>query len=121
LKFKRFIKNILKNLPHYTSEQELILSEFLFSDNLIPRFNYFIINTLNDDLFFISLEILKLLPCIGIPENYFEIMSLNIIESFNSICERINIIKDIDRFVFIEVFFLRKKRCFILRFLSFFF
>lgn len=104
MKFTRFIRNILKNLPHYSSEQELILSEFLFNNNIIPRFNYFLKNTLNDDLFFISLEILKLLSCIGIPENYFELISLNIIESFNSICERINIIKDIDRFVFIEIF-----------------
>ncbi|CAG8553215.1 5664_t:CDS:2 [Rhizophagus irregularis] len=85
------------------SEQELILSEFLFNNNLIPRFNYFLKNTLNDDLFFISLEILKLLPCIGIPENYFELMTLNIVESFNSICERINTIKDIDRKLFIAI------------------
>ncbi|GBB98615.1 hypothetical protein RclHR1_03280011 [Rhizophagus clarus] len=99
----KFIRNLLKNLPHYSFEQELILSEFLFSNNLISRFNYFIKNTLNDDLFFISLEILKLLPCIGISENYFEIMSLNIIDSFNSICERINIIKDIDRKLFIAI------------------
>ncbi|CAB4375808.1 unnamed protein product [Rhizophagus irregularis] len=67
----KFIGNILKNLPHYSSEQDL--------------------------------EILKLLPCIGIPENYFELMTLNIVESFNSICERINTIKDIDRKLFIAI------------------
>ncbi|CAB4436389.1 unnamed protein product [Rhizophagus irregularis] len=67
----KFIRNILKNLPHYSSEQDL--------------------------------EILKLLPCIGIPENYFELMTLNIVESFNSICERINTIKDIDRKLFIAI------------------
>jgi hypothetical protein len=101
-KITRFVRSILTNLSKYTSEQELTLSEFLFNDNLISKFNYFLRNTLNDELLIISLEILKWIPCIGIPEKYFEMVSLNIIESFNSICERINITKDIDRFGFIE-------------------
>ena len=93
---------MLSNLTNYTSEQELTLSEFLFNDNLISRFNYFLKNTLNDEFLIISLEILKWIPRIGIPEKYFEMVSLNIIESFNSVFGRINTAKDIDRFVFTE-------------------
>jgi len=91
------------NLPHYNSEHELILSEFLFNNNLVLRFNYFLKNTLNDDLFFVSLEIFKWILFIGIPEKYFESISLEIIECFNNVCERISIIKEnISRFVFIK-------------------
>ncbi|EXX77901.1 uncharacterized protein OCT59_018567 [Rhizophagus irregularis] len=80
----------------------------LFSDkDLLNVIKIILKDENNDDVRVLfeasNLEILKLLPCIGIPENYFELMTLNIVESFNSICERINTIKDIDRKLFIAI------------------
>ncbi|CAG8552728.1 1630_t:CDS:2 [Funneliformis mosseae] len=98
-----FVRNILTNSPHYNSDHESTLSEFLFNDNLVSRFNYFLKNTLNDDLFFASLEILNCILFIGIPEQHFEFMSLEIIECFNNICERISTFKDISRKLFITI------------------
>ncbi|CAI2162155.1 13803_t:CDS:2 [Funneliformis geosporum] len=74
-------------IASYNSEHESTLSEFLFNDDLLARFNYFLKNSLNDDLFFVSLEILRCVLFIEIPEQSIEKLFIAIINLMNNLLE----------------------------------